>query len=220
MKYCEKCKLSVRGNLKRCPLCQAQLSGEGEEPLFPDIPPTIYKQYKLFFKLLILASVVAVVVCMSIDLILSDTISWSFFVLFGIICFWISLFIATKQRHAIPQNITRQVFVVSVFSVLWDYFTTWKGWSVNYAIPIICTIAMISLLTLAKIIKMKEEDCIFSLVVTVCFGLIPLVLLLIGKIYVRIPTLICVAVSIIVTAILILFEGKVLIQELKRKFHV
>ena len=35
MKYCEKCKVSVRGNAERCPLCNAVLTGDPEPGGFP-----------------------------------------------------------------------------------------------------------------------------------------------------------------------------------------
>ena len=38
MQYCAKCRISIRGDKACCPLCQGQLSGEGENPAFPVIP--------------------------------------------------------------------------------------------------------------------------------------------------------------------------------------
>ena len=40
MKYCEKCRVSVPGDLRTCPLCQGDLSGQGEpgRGTFPALP--------------------------------------------------------------------------------------------------------------------------------------------------------------------------------------
>ena len=78
MKYCEKCKVSVPNPKQRCPLCQGMLTGgDGTETeTFPNIP-TIYRQYSLYFRLMILGSVAAGVISVMINMLLPDSGWWS-----------------------------------------------------------------------------------------------------------------------------------------------
>ena len=87
MKYCAKCKVTVTGAGTRCPLCQGGLQENGEPDvrgaIFPNIPDTLHK-HSLFFRILILVSVAAVVICGVINLILPEHGWWSLFVLAGV----------------------------------------------------------------------------------------------------------------------------------------
>lgn len=155
MKYCEQCKVSVTGQRSRCPLCQSVLRDEGEpyEEVFPVIP-TVYNRFQFFFKLLIFASAVLGIVSAVINLLLPQSGVWSLFVLGGIGCLWVFLFIAVRKRNNIPKNILWQVAVTILFCLLWDLFTGWHGWSVDYVVPSICVAAMAALAVTAKVFRL------------------------------------------------------------------
>lgn len=219
MKHCDKCRVNVRGKELLCPLCQNTLSGPDEEDIYP-VLPTIYKQYELFFKLLILFTVVAGISCVTVNLIIPDTGYWSVFVVLGILCFWISLAFAIRKRHNIPRNIVNQVFILSLLSVGWDYITGRHGWSLDFVIPITSIAAMISLAVLAKIMKMPVGDYMVYLFSNIAFGMIPLIFYLAGWINVVVPSVVCIAISILSLSALILFEGKNMRMELVKRFHL
>ncbi|MCQ2008397.1 MAG: DUF6320 domain-containing protein [Sporolactobacillus sp.] len=219
MKYCGKCKVSIRGKDANCPLCQSRLSGTDEEELYPFVP-TIYRQYELFFKLLIFVTIMIGVLCVAVNLILPDSGFWSLFVAVGIGCFWISLIYALQKKDNIPNNITAQVFILSALSLGWDWFTSWRGWSLNYVIPIACSVAMISLAIIAKVTKMPAEDYIVYFIIDIVFGIVPLILYFTGQVGFIIPSVICISLSVLSLSALILFEGKNVLQEIAKNFHV
>lgn len=219
MKYCDKCKVSVRGKETVCPLCQNRLTGTDEEALYPNIP-TIYKQFELFFKLLILATITAGVTCVAINLILPRHGYWSVFVVFGLLCFWLSLAYAVRRKDNLPKNITFQAAMVSGLCVLWDFFTGWHGWSLDYVFPIICIAAMISLAVLSRVMRMPAGDYIVYLFVVVLFGIVPFILYLTGFVCIIIPSVICIGLSVVTLSALILFEGANMIAEIQKHFHV
>lgn len=219
MKYCERCKVNVRGKDYLCPLCQNKLSGLPEEEIYPDIP-TIYKQFELFFKLLIISSVASGITCVAVNLILPDTGYWSVFVLLGIVCFWISLVFAVRKRNNIPQNIVYQVFILSVLCVGWDSITGWRGWSLDFVIPIASIVTMISLAVVAKTMKMPIDDYMVYMFANIAFGIIPLIFYLTKLVEVVIPSIICIAISILSLVTLMLFKGKSMRLELIKRFHL
>ena len=131
MKYCEKCGVSVRGSQERCPLCQRRLVGEGEgEMCYPQIK-TIYKQYRMFFKVLIFSTITLGITAAAINVILPDTGRWALFVNLGIAGFWASIYLAVRRKNSLAQGIIFQAVFVSVFSVIWDMITHWRGWSIS-----------------------------------------------------------------------------------------
>lgn len=219
MKYCDKCKLSVRGNETICPLCQSRLSGADEEELYP-VVPTIYKQFELYFKLLIFVTIAAGIICIAINLILPESGFWSAYVLFGLFSFWIIVAYAVRKKDNLPKTITGQALLISVFSILWDLLTGWNGWSLNYVFPISCIIAMLALAVTSRVMKMPAGDYIVYLTVDIAFGIIPYILYLTGNVHIVIPSLICIAMSILTISSLVLFEGKNILQEIERHFNV
>ncbi len=102
---------------------------------------------------------------------------------------------------------------------LWDLFTGFHGWSLNYVLPILCTCAMVAMSVIAKIRKLDIESYLLYLIMDCVFGILSFTLLVIGKTSVVIPSAICFASTIIFLAALLFFEGKTLFAELQRRFH-
>ncbi|MEG1880684.1 MAG: DUF6320 domain-containing protein, partial [Oscillospiraceae bacterium] len=214
-----KCNVDVRGTATLCPLCQSKLKGSETEDIYPKVP-SLFKEYEIFFKFLILLSVAGSVICVAINLMIPQSGYWSVFVLLSVACFWITFMSTVKKREAIPANITIQVVLVSVFCVLWDYITVWRGWSLDYAIPCICTVGMVSMAVTARVTKIPIGDYIASFIMDICFGIVPIIFYLTGVLEVQLPSLICVALSIISLVTIVLFEGKNMRLELTKRLHL
>jgi hypothetical protein len=221
VQYCENCKITVKGNNRVCPLCGGILQGQGneEEEVFPFIP-TIYQEFNIFIRIIVMISLSTVVISFAINAIFTKDSRWSFFVAAGILCMWISLFFILRKRNNIPKTIVWQVGLLGVLSVIWDYSTGWREWSIDYVIPTICVGAMIVMAVAAKILKIGVRDLIIYLLVDGIFGFVPIIFLLFGWVNVRYPSVICVAVSAINLLALIVFEGDNMKAELNKRMHI
>lgn len=219
MKVCDKCKLQVRGTATRCPLCQGRLTGEADEPVFPQVP-TVYRQYRFYFKLLALISVAGAVLSVVLNLILPRERFWALFVVLGVACFWILLALAFRKRHNIPGSMTTLTVTLSLLSVGWDALTGWRGWSLDYVAPLLCMVAMVSLTALAKVRRLPVSDYIVWLMADILFGIVPLAFYLTGRVQVVTPTLLCIALSLISLTSLLLFEGRAMRLEIVKRFHL
>jgi len=220
MKFCNKCKLSVVGKRNLCPLCQGELKdlNDDNREIFPEIP-TMFHKYSLFFRILILSSVTVAIVSVMFNVMFPTEGWWSLFVVAGIGCFWIGTAIAISKRTNIPKNILYQVVLLSALAVLWDNWTHWHAWSVNYVIPIVCIGAMISMAIIAKVTNLHARDYMIYLIIDGLFGIVPIVFYFTGLLTMQYPSLICVAASIISLVSLLLFEGENMRSELKRRLH-
>lgn len=221
MKYCTKCKVSVAGQRKYCPLCQDELQGidTNDDEAFPEIP-TMFHQNNLIFRLLIFISVAISIISAMLNILIPSTVVWSLFVVAGIACFWISMAIAFSKRRNIPNNILHQVVIISVLAVIWDFWTNWHGWSFDYIIPIACLIAMLSMAIISKVRRLPVREYLIYLVIDGLFGIVPVIFILTGLLHVLLPSLICIAGSLLTWAALMLFEGDNMYAELKRRLHV
>lgn len=223
MKYCNSCKVNVTGGQPRCPLCQADLveldDKTEEEEVFPVIP-TIYRQHHMLFKTLVFVTVVCVVVSLAVNWMLPESGGWSLIVLGAAVCLWLTLWIAVQKRKNILKHILWQLFLVSVLSILWDYFTGWHGWSLDFVVPGICLVAMLSMTIVSRIMKVCVEEYLIYSVLGCLFGIVPLIFLLTGLVnYVYLP-LICVAASIIFLAAIVIYQGENIAADLKRRLHL
>lgn len=221
MQHCEFCKVTVKGNNHVCPLCggilQEPVDNEGE--VFPHIP-TIYQEFNIFIRLMILISIAIVVISFAINIIFTRESEWSILVAASVLCMWISLFFIIRKKNNIPKTIIWQVGVIGVLSVLWDYSMGWRAWSIDYVIPSVCVIAMIVMAIAAKILKIGVRELIIYLLVDGIFGFVPIIFIIFGGLNVIYPSVICVTASALSLSALILFEGDNMKTELNKRMHI
>ncbi len=220
MQYCEHCKVYIRGNRKKCPLCQNSLmkAGNDEEEVFPELPVTY--QNHIIFRMLIFLSISIIVISFAINAMFPTKVNWSMIVISGILCMWLSLGVVIKKRNNIPKSIVWQVAIISILAVIWDWRTGWKGWSIDFVIPIACVVAMIVMYVTAKIMHLSVRNFIIYLLMDGIFGIIPIAFILFDILKYRYPSIICATLSIISLSAIIIFEGENIKEELNRRMHL
>jgi hypothetical protein len=222
MLFCHKCKVKILGSPRRCPLCHGPLSGEAEpdENVFPVLPPqrTFFKRLVAIFAF---GTIAVAVVLAAVNIAVSTDSNWWFpFILAGFASLWISFLSMRKEWRNIPKTIFLQLLLVSVLVLLWDLFTGFHKWSLDYVIPILFSVSMIAITVFAKARKLKVEDYILFLVfisVVSVFALLFIIFHVVSTVY---PAMICFSLSIISLAFLLLFEGRSLRAELQRRMHM
>lgn len=108
------------------------------------------------------------VICGMINFMMAGVLNWFWFAGAGCACAWLVVMVAYYKRRNILKNEMWQLLLISVIVILWDRFTGWKGWSVDFVIPfgilavqfsvpsVIC--AGISFLTLAALFIFCKKD--------------------------------------------------------------
>lgn len=241
MKYCDKCKVRVLGIQEQCPLCGMNLSVQEEvmekgnptteeakvaeiteyakeEEVFPYIP-TIYKEHHLVFKVMTFISVALVVLSVAINLLISTEHWWSLFVIAGVACFWLSFYVAFAKRKNIPKNVLYQVVMISFIVVVWDYMTGWRGWSVDLVIPILYFSDLLVLYILSKLLHSDVDDYMIYMLIGAVFGIVPILFYLFGWLNFVLPSIVCVASSVLFLAGVVIFQGEKIKEELQRRLH-
>jgi hypothetical protein len=200
-----------------------ELSGERdkENDVFPAIPPVLQPFRRLITFIGFVTIVVAVIsVAVNIAIAPDGGIWWSLFVIAGLGSLWLAFWIGSSRWWDIPKNIFLQLMVVSCMEIVWDFFTGFHKWSLNFVIPIMFSCSMIALAMLAKIRKLRPGDYIMFLAIISVLSIFSLLLIIFNVVTVLYPALICFSVSIISIAYIMLFEGRSLLKELKRRTHI
>lgn len=220
MLKCDYCKVGIEGEQSRCPLCGGLLQGEADgKNAFPSIP-TIYEEFNIMIRIIMFVSIVIIVLSIALTLILDIEKKWYLLVIAGILCLWLSFIFIIKKKDNIAKTIVWQVVIITILAILWDYSIGWRGWSISYVLPSVCTAAIILMVLAVRILKIYVGDYIVYLLIDALFGLIPIVFLFIGGLNVSFPSIICVATSVISISALILFKGQDIKEELNKRMHV
>src|SRR5574344_1908933 len=210
--YCSKCRVNVKGENQKCPLCQSKIDGDKTNNIFPKVK-TVYQIYDKFFKWLLFGTILSSVIAFVINLLLNNKLSWSLFVIYGNICLIIILVTTIKHRYNIPKVVFRDVVILSILSYLWDYYTGNIGWSINFVIPILCGVGSINLMILSFIMESYINKYLFYFILVVIFGNIPLLFILGNHVTIFLPSYICVILNLFIFVFLIIFKHEKLIKE-------
>jgi hypothetical protein len=222
MQYCDKCKVKVAGGSRQCPLCRGDLTGAADpaEEVFPVIPP-LSSPFKWLINLIAFGTIAVAAVSVAIDIALpTGDVWWSLFVIAGLGSLWLSFLVINSRWRDIPKNIFLQLFVISIMVLLWDFFTGFYLWSLNFVIPILFSCSMIALSVFAKVRKLNVEDYVMFLGIISVISIFSLLLIFFHVVTIVYPALICFVLSIISLAFFVLFEGKSLWEEIRQRMHI
>lgn len=221
MRYCSSCQVTVTGARARCPLCQNLLTGDiaPETEVFPRLPAPRYSR-QLLYKLINLTAIVSMVICLAVNWMLPEQGAWSIFACVGILGAWVTTAVGVSQRRNIIKSITWVLFLISALTILLDRMSGWLGWSLDYVFPCLCVASMASMIVLSLAMHIPPNEYLVNLVLASAYGVVPLIFVLTDVVGVIYPSVICVAVSVIIVAWLWIFEGKGIRRELKKKLHL
>lgn len=220
MYYCKKCGFSVTGSTGKCPFCRGDLTGEPDgENIFPEIPYKEQKNERLI-RLLALGTVIAAAICIAVNYLWQEYGWWSVYVSAGLLSVWCAVGIAVKKHENPLKAVLWQVCAGSCLIFAWDYWTGFRGWSLDFAMPVLYICSLFLMIALVRVLHLKPEDYLVYVGWNLLLGLLPFGLLYDGVIQVPYPSVICAMISIVGLAALILFRGDVLWAELVRRFHL
>lgn len=221
MQSCKKCGVQINGYKRCCPLCQGELVGTPEPLLeaFPQQPAPKYDR-GLLKKLLHFLAIVGIAICLVVEFSFTRGQTWIYFAVAGIISGWITMYVALTFRGRIFKNMTCLLLLVTVLGMIWDAATGWRGWSVDYVLPICCLLMLAGILFFSKILHAEESEYMIHLIIITLYSLLPFLLLIIGIIDVPIPSVICAVAAFLMIAALLVFKGKTFFAELSRRMHI
>lgn len=217
---CEQCSIRLLGTKNTCPFCGSTLTGTPvRESAFPALqvgqPPNWFA-----LRLSLFITVAAAIICVTINASVTPEKWWSLFILGGLCSLWCTIGLALYKRRNVLKLILWQVGLVVGLSILWDILTGFHRWSINFVLPIICTVTLIVLPVIARVMKRDIRDYIIYLMIDMIWGVSAFVLIICGLLTVLLPTYICLGTSVLIMSAFIVFQGKTLWSELRRRMHI
>ena len=67
------------------------------------------------------------------------------------------------QAKNILKNLTWQLLIITILCVLWDHFTGWKGWSIDFVFPFGTLTVLGSIPVIAGVSHLETEEYLYYL---------------------------------------------------------
>lgn len=219
MKKCYKCNVELNTISNTCPLCHNDLGKETKSSSVFPVVPTRYTRHNLLYKILAFLSLLAIIICVFINSVVNKDVSWSLFVIAGITCFWLTLTTAIKTRNNFMKLLFGEFNLVIISSLLWDYFTGFHKWSLNYVLPLTCITYIVAMFIMRIFFKYYIKDHVFHITLNCFIGLLPAILLIFDIVTVKWPSMTSVIISVFMIALMYVFNKKSFKKEFERRFH-
>lgn len=217
---CDSCGVNIVGERSHCPLCDKKLSDSVWEDygVFPKVKRRM--SYDLIVKITTLVAIVALVVINIINFSFLPHLRLYVPLSLGVVCAWIIIVVGVKKRKNIPKNIMHEGIISVLLCLLWDYVTGWRGWSINYVIPITFAAMNVFYFVMSYVDRSKNTQYNIYFVMSLVGTLITVILCVTGVAsptpFVTIP--VGVGISLLIAQFI--FRGKSFLSELHRRFHV
>lgn len=146
MKHCKKCDVDVDDSLVNCPLCGAFLTEEDRTDQNDDAARRheypalkVQRSRKIFFKISVFLSILAMVVCAVVDLAVNNKISWSVHVFFAFALLWATVGRTIFQRMNVRKHIAWDSIAIVALCFYIEHFTDTAHlhWAFRLAAPIL-----------------------------------------------------------------------------------
>lgn len=221
MKRCDDCAVEIAGDWAHCPLCHQPTKGHAGPSPFPAIPLNFSRRRVL--RLLFLGSLGIILGSFAIQLLLgrgSAEFGAIRSVWLGVVTMWLVVLMAVRKRRNVAKSIVYLVFLVGLLCVYWDYLTGWYGWSLNYAVPIVCGSSILALIIAVRSMRIEVGNYIIYSGITILLGLMPIVFLVFGWVTTPLPSAICVVVSVLALVLIQVYRGAEVRHELVKRLHL
>lgn len=221
MMRCAACSVDIEGDWARCPLCGSATTGDPS----PDPYPTVALRFtrRRVLRTLFLSSLVVIAASFVAQLLFArdgDGIGVLRSVWLGIAAMWLVVLMAARKRHNVAKGTLYLVILIGGVSLYWDYLTGWHGWSLSYAVPIVCACSVVALLITVRVMQVEIGDHILYSGLTVLLGLAPVVFLAVGWVNNPVPSVICGIVAVLALALLQIARGRPVRHELAKRLHL
>lgn len=118
------------------------------------------------------------------------------------------------------KNEMWQLLLITILAIVWDRYTGWMGWSLDFVLPIGALGVLCSMAVIAKVQHLEREEYLFYLIQAAMAGCIPIVLVWLNLIRFVYLSVICSGISFLVLTGLMIFQKKDTFREFHKKLRM
>lgn len=178
------------------------------------------KKNNLILKLGLLASIIIAILLVIINNLTTPQVPWAAIANGGIIYIWVVLFYSIKRNINIAGHVLLQTIAISLLTVFIDYEFSFKGWSIDIAIPIIVIISNVAMLILTIISHKKFIKYAMYQLLILLFSLLPVIFVTEDVVQNRTLSIVASGISVLNLLISLIFCARDVKEVVIRKFHM
>ena len=220
MKRCDKCNVEINTDLNYCPLCFNEIEeGVSDTPKLYSVstskPKEIIKNH-MTRKIFSIISLAVILTCVIINY-LTKTPFWSGIVALGIVYLWILVRHTIMSSRSAFEKVFLQVFGILSILILSNYVSG-GDWFVDYVLPSLMSLIII-ILNMILFLSPRRKSFEVSFVIIEFFVIVSSIIFMCISTYnlLHLITLCVVGLSFVG---LFIMDGKYLVKELTKKFHL
>ena len=189
-------------------------------PDYPTLKPS--KQWeKKWIRMYTFITLLIVVACFFVEKNFLAYTHWPTYVAAGVATVWVASLVGYKKRHNLLKNAMWQLVLLSIGCVAWDFFIGWSGWSCDFVLPVLCMSILLFMFAISRARKDTPREYMIYYVMACVYGIVvPLILTNTHVVHYPMLSHICMAVSFVVLAGLVIFKGKEFQEEMGKKLHL
>ena len=222
MRRCPYCKVNIAGDLGKCPLCQSKLGGGTEEPCYPKFEAQ--KKRSFFYKMQLLAvwSVLIVGVCLDFMVKLRlpgyPDLHWSLLLAMWLVGFEFGIMRQFRPGTGSAGKVTMMVIITIVMWCVTAYFFGLLKITLDLAVPIVLAATITANFVL--VLLDKNGNTMLYLLTGLFMWFVPSIIYFFASAKMPLAWVICLMVSVILFAGAVIFRGRAVAAEFKRRFHL
>lgn len=226
-KTCPKCGFEILTDRVTCPICFGVLQKHELVKDYQKYPANkIYPRATLVTKIFIFISIVISIFSIVANYMTYDLYPqlWSILTISAILYLWLLIKFCILGRGLISsrivvQIITTAIIVIAVQAIVVQNNLLW--WSLNYVLPALLSIGMLSTNIIVMIKKNLFIDSILSLITMGLLGFLPYILSKTTPLYSVVwPSIVCAGISIATMVAMAVFHYRDCKEELTKRFHI
>ena len=220
---CPACGIGLNGVRSECPLCGKKLDNppcSENNGIFPSIP--VHVTYDFIFKISTFVMIVCIIVVNIINFVFIPHLSLYIPLNLGAVCAWLIVNVGFQKRRNIPKNIMYEAVIAMLLCVLWDKLTGWRGWSIDYVMPVMSCALVVFFFVMGIVDRSRRSSYAGYFMIGEVGIVITVILLLLEHMegVARYFGAICVGIGVILLLAQIVFRGKAFASEIYRWLHM
>lgn len=221
MKRCEICGVSLTGERKICPLCGQTLDSsvtQEDFEAYPEVP--IRLTYRALNWIISLWGLVMLAVLVGLKLTVLRRMPYFWPLCFGVAGAHVILLAGVRKWRNLPKSVMYGAVACVFLSLAVDLLTGWRGWSLNFVLPILGGVLESFFFALCLSVRGRHNAYGIYFFLSSLWAAIVLILALTGVITLWLPTLVATLLAVTLMAILTALQGRDFLSELSRRFHI
>ena len=222
MRRCPYCKVGIAGDLVKCPLCQSKLTGTGEDPCYPKFEAQ--KKRSIIYKIQLFLAWMLLIVGIGLDFMVGlrlpgyPKLHWSLLLAMWLMVVEFGIMRQFKPGTGSAGKVTMLVLLTIAGWCVTAYFFGFMKITVDLVIPS----ALAAMITAHFVLAMidRNGNTMAHLLAGLLLAVVSGVICYFTKTKMPLAWAVCLMVSVVLFAGAVIFRGRAVAAELRRRFHI